>query len=157
MEAKGEKHTQAGRKAERHWNAFKVLIALFGPVLRLLGLHERGLRNALDVRFTRLELGFDNLPPQFDGFRILELSDLHLDFLPGPLETALELAAGERIDLCVSTGDYRKRASGHFEHILPVFEKLPTYLSARHGISRSSVITIAPEWWTASSAWASAC
>ncbi len=107
MEAAEAKHGPGGIRKRRHWVAFKQLIALFGVGLRITGLWRRGVRNAHDIALTRLELAFDDLPAAFDGFRILQLSDLHVDFLAEPLESALALVAGETIDLCVLTGDYR--------------------------------------------------
>ena len=134
MEAAEEKHSPSAAKTRRHWFAFKQMLRVFGWGLRLCGLYERGVRNALDIQLKRMELGFANLPAEFDGFRILQLSDLHVDFLPEPLDTALDLIAGEEVDLCVLTGDYRKRVSGPFEHIMPAFEKLFTRLRAQHGV-----------------------
>jgi len=134
MEAAEEKHTPRGVKERRHWVAFRRLLALFGVGLRLFGLYERGVRNALDIKLKRIELKFENLPSEFDGYRILQLSDPHVDFLAGPLDTALELISSEQVDLCVLTGDYRKRVSGPFEHILPTFEKLMAQLRAPNGI-----------------------
>jgi predicted MPP superfamily phosphohydrolase len=134
MEAGKEKHTPRAIKERRHWVAFRLMLALFGILLRICGLYERGIRNAQNVRLKRLDLAFQDLPPEFDGLRILQLSDLHVDFLPQTLDAALELVSGEPIDLCVLTGDYRKRVSGPFEHILPDFERLMTQLEPRGGI-----------------------
>ena len=134
MEAAEAKHTPRSIKGRRQWVAFKHMVALFGMGLRVCGLFERGLRNALDVKVTRIELDFENLPPEFDGFRILHLSDLHVDYLPESLQAALKRISGEKFDLCVLTGDYRKRVSGPFEHILPVFENLIAQISTRNGI-----------------------
>ncbi len=134
MEAAEEKHTPSAVTTRRHWFAFKQMLRLFGWGLQLCGLYERGVRNALDIELKRMELGFANLPAEFDGFRILQLSDLHVDFLPEPLDAALDLIAGEEVDLCVLTGDYRKRVSGPFEHIMPAFEKLLARLPAQHGV-----------------------
>ncbi len=122
MEVGKEKHTPRAVRTRRHWVAFKQMLALFGLGLRLFGLYGRGVRNAQDIRLKRLDLEFEDLPLEFDGFRILQLSDLHVDFLPEPLDAALDLIAGEEVDLCVLTGDYRKRISGPFEQILPAFE-----------------------------------
>ena len=134
MEAAEEKHTPKGGKQRRHWVAFSRLLALLGAGLRLFGLYERGIRNALDIKLKRIELKFENLPFEFDGYRILQLSDPHVDIHAGPVDTALELISGEQVDLCVLTGDYRKRFSGPFEHILPIFEKLMAQSRARDGI-----------------------
>ncbi len=139
MEAAKEKHTpRAARpravKKRRHWVAFRRLLTLFGVGLRLSGLYQRGIRNALDIKLKRIELEFENLPAEFDGYRILQLSDPHTDFLAGPWDTALELISDEPVDLCVLTGDYRKRVSGPFEQILPAFEKLMAQSRARDGV-----------------------
>jgi predicted MPP superfamily phosphohydrolase len=134
MEAAKEKHTPRGGKERRHWVAFRRLLALFGILLRVSGLYHWGVRNALDIKLRRIELEFENLPSEFDGYRILQLSDPHVDFFAEPWDTALELVSGEPVDLCVLTGDYRKRASGPFEHILPPFEKLLTRLRASNGV-----------------------
>lgn len=74
--------------------------------LRVTGLEARGKRNALAIRRTEVTFSFPDLPPAFDGYRLLHLTDLHLEFLPGLTERICELAA-EEADLCVMTGDYR--------------------------------------------------
>jgi predicted MPP superfamily phosphohydrolase len=134
MEAGYEKHTPRGGRARRHWRAFRRLLALFGAALRVTGLYRRGLRNALDIRLRRLELAFDDLPPEFDGYRILQLSDPHVDFLAAPFDIALDLVAGEPVELCVLTGDYRNAVSGPFAQILPAFEALVARLRPADGI-----------------------
>ena len=134
MESGKEKHTPRAVKKRRHWDLFKQLIALFGIGLRLIGLYDRGVRNALDIKLKEFEFAFPDLPAEFDGYRILQMSDLHVDFLPEALHRALELAQSQEIDLCVLTGDYRKRVSGPFEHILPSFEKIVSRMRARDGI-----------------------
>jgi predicted MPP superfamily phosphohydrolase len=134
MEAGKEKHTPRAIKERRHWVTFWLMLALFGILLRICGLYGRGIRNAQKVGLNRLYLAFQDLPPEFDGLRILQLGDLHVDFLPQTLDAALELVSGERFDLCILTGDYRKRVSGPFEHILPVFERLTAQLGRRGGI-----------------------
>ena len=75
--------------------------------MRLCGLYHLGIRNALDIKLTRLNLAFDDLPDAFDGFRILQLSDLHVDFLSGTLDAALDRVSGEQVDLCVLSRFYR--------------------------------------------------
>jgi predicted MPP superfamily phosphohydrolase len=132
MERAEVKETPIGRQ-KRHWGAFKVLIALFGFGLRLLGLYERGVRNAIDIRLNRLDLWFETLPKEFDGFRLLQLTDLHADFLPETLHAALELTVDVEADICVLTGDFRRRVKGSFDEILPAMEMLTSQISTRHG------------------------
>ena len=132
MERGEVKETPFGRQ-NRHWRVFKTLIGLFGFSLRMLGLYERGLRNAMDIRLNRLDLWFEDLPREFDGFRLLQLSDLHADFLPETLRAAVDLSAGVEADICVLTGDFRRRVKGPFDDILPAMERLASRISTSQG------------------------
>lgn len=132
MERAEVKETPTGPQ-KRHWGAFKALIALFGFALRLFGLYERGVRNAIDIRLNRLDLWFETLPKEFDGFRLLQLTDLHADFLPETLQAALNLTVDVEADICVLTGDFRRRVKGSFSEILPAMERLTSQISTRHG------------------------
>ncbi|MGQ9454797.1 MAG: metallophosphoesterase [Armatimonadota bacterium] len=58
-----------------------------------------------NLKLRVLELDFVNLPPAFDGYTILHLSDLHLTQF-GLLENRLvKLVSDLEADLCVVTGD----------------------------------------------------
>jgi uncharacterized protein len=81
------------------------IIAIGGLGLRLTGLHGRGLRNALDVRLVDREIVVPGLPAAFDGYRLLHISDTHLDVLPELAEVARRLLAGVEVDLLALTGD----------------------------------------------------
>ncbi len=85
---------------------FRAMVALAEALLRLTGLYQRGVQNALDIQLNRIELGFPNLPPAFDGFNILHVSDLHFAFFDGIQASLSNLVAGEDFDLCVITGDF---------------------------------------------------
>jgi predicted MPP superfamily phosphohydrolase len=134
MEAQKWNYTPRGGPKRRFWPWLKTLIAVFGWGLRVVRLHERGVRNALDIRLVQFELHFKDLPAEFDGFRILQLSDLHLDSLAGTMDAALALIPETEVDLCVLTGDYRDRVTGPFEYILPRMRQLVTRVNARHGL-----------------------
>ena len=71
------------------------------------GLYWRGLRNAqrIDVRENVIARG--DLPPAFDGYTILQISDLHVDLNARPLARLAGLVETLDYDLCVLTGDYR--------------------------------------------------
>lgn len=134
MERGEVKNTPHGGRQVRHWNAFKALVGLFGVGLRLLGAYDRGVRNAHDIQINRLELWFEDLPKEFDGFQLLQLTDLHVDFLPETMQITCSLIAGIEADLCVLTGDYRRRVKGPFDQIMPAIGKLASQVSTRHGI-----------------------
>jgi uncharacterized protein len=81
------------------------LLALAGLGLRMVGLYERGRRNALDLRRVEIEVAVPGLPAAFDGYRILHVSDTHLDVLPELVEVTRGLLADLEVDLLALTGD----------------------------------------------------
>jgi len=134
MQAGGDRFGPEGPHSRNRWQLLKLAIRVFGLGLKAVGLYERGVRNALDIRLTRLEFRFPDLPAAFDGFTILQLTDLHVDGLPGTMEAARAHAADLDVDLCVLTGDYRFRVQGPYEQILPGMAELVAAVRARHGI-----------------------
>jgi predicted MPP superfamily phosphohydrolase len=66
-----------------------------------------GAARALRLEVTELTASFPDLPAAFDGYRILHLTDLHLDNIDGTAEAVAERVAGLDSDLCVITGDIR--------------------------------------------------
>lgn len=133
MERSGTKHTPSGRH-RRHWGQFKLLCRVGEVLFRLTGLEKRGLRNALDIRLNRMELGFDNLPADFDGYTVLHLSDLHIDGMEGLAERLASLVARIEVDLCILTGDYRFRVHGGFEPTMRGLTTVRRAIRARDGI-----------------------
>jgi predicted MPP superfamily phosphohydrolase len=80
--------------------------------LRLTGLYGLGRRNARAVQVRSNDVPIEGLPRGLDGFRLLHLSDLHLDLDPGLTDVIIERVQGLEVDLCVLTGDYRASTSG---------------------------------------------
>ena len=133
MEGGRIKHTPLGTRSVSLWPVFRVAVTVFGLGLQLIGLYRRGVENALAVRLTRLELGFPTLPPAFHGYRVLHLTDLHVDHLEGTTEAAIRLVSGLDVDLCVLTGDYRRATGGPFEQVLPGMQRLVEAVGAHDG------------------------
>lgn len=92
-----------------NWYSIHSIIRL---VLRLTGLHERGRRNALDVRVRHNSIGIEGLPGSFDGFTILHLSDLHVDMNPDTPQAIIDCVDSLEYDICVLTGDFRALTYG---------------------------------------------
>jgi predicted MPP superfamily phosphohydrolase len=86
--------------------------------LRLTGLYRRAQRNAADVRIRRNMLHFPRLPQPFDGYTILQISDLHVDISAPAMRRLAELLGEVGYDLCVLTGDYRGKTFGPIEPTL---------------------------------------
>lgn len=80
--------------------------------LRVTMLLKRAQRNALNITVKTNEVTIPRLPPAFDGFRLLHLTDLHLDMNQAFPAILSECIAGLDYELCVLTGDYRYRTHG---------------------------------------------
>jgi hypothetical protein len=134
MEAGNEKHTPDKKHHSRHWGLFKFFLFAFRVFLGLTGLYKRGVRNALDIDLNQVELEFDNLPPDFDGYRILQISDPHLDALEDLGPSIANLVKHSRPNLCVLTGDYRYRVHGSFDKVRGAFATVFAAINAPDGI-----------------------
>jgi uncharacterized protein len=96
--------------------------------LRLVGLHERGRRNALAIQVRSHEILLSQLPQALDGFTLLQLSDLHVDINAQFVDALIERVRLLDYDLCVITGDYRASTFGPFEPTLARLERLRPHL-----------------------------
>lgn len=101
---------------------------------RLLGLYDRGKRNALIFEENRVAFDFEDLPDSFDGYTVLFLSDLHLDGLEGLTERIQSAVRDLRVDLCILGGDFRMETYGPFNEALAELQKLIPEIRAKDGI-----------------------
>ena len=93
-------------------------------------------RGATDYQVRRVTLHFPNLPPAFDGFKVIQISDLHTGSFNStePLRRAVAMINQQNADLVLMTGDLvNNRATEVEPHIdalaqiksgLPVFSSL---------------------------------
>lgn len=102
--------------------------------LSLLGLFKRGKRNALQPLVRIVQFAFPDLPPAFDGFRLMQLSDFHIDGVDGLAEVLAERLPQVPCDLCVFTGDYRYDDRGPCEPVYPRMQAVINAINSRHGI-----------------------
>jgi predicted MPP superfamily phosphohydrolase len=123
-----------GGKRKQHWYTLLVMMKTFEWTLKRVGQYERGVRNAETVLLRDLDLTFPNLPSAFDGYRILHISDPHLDGMPGLEDRILERVAGRAFDLCVLTGDYRTELHGPIRAVMAALERLVRGIHARDGV-----------------------
>ena len=96
--------------------------------LKLTGLYWRGRRNTGRILVKRNNVMFKELPPLFDGFTILHLSDMHVDMNEAAMQRLIELVSDVRYDLCVLTGDYRGKNYGPFEATLDGVARVRAHL-----------------------------
>ena len=69
--------------------------------LKLAGLYGRARRNADHVVVKKHSVAFANLPPAFDNFTILHISDLHADKSVGAMRHLVSVVGGLQYDICV--------------------------------------------------------
>lgn len=60
-----------------------------------------------NFKVRKKRLGFKNLPPAFDGLRVLQISDFHTGSWSGtaPMERAVKLINAQKADIILFTGD----------------------------------------------------
>jgi uncharacterized protein len=97
--------------------------------LKLTGLYWRARKNAERVQIRHNDIVLPRLPAAFDGFTILQISDLHVDISPGAMRRLSELLPGLTYDLCVLTGDYRGKTYGSFEATIAGMARLSEHLA----------------------------
>jgi predicted MPP superfamily phosphohydrolase len=66
----------------------------------------------MDVQLVTNEIFFSSLPPEMDGLRILQISDLHLDLDPALTSVIVSIIEDLDYDLALITGDYRDDTKG---------------------------------------------
>jgi predicted MPP superfamily phosphohydrolase len=96
--------------------------------LQLTGLYARGRRNARSIDVKSHDVPIANLPTAFDGFTILQLSDLHIDMTAAFVDTLIHTIGPLQYDLCVLTGDYRARTFGSYEAALSGMRRLRPHI-----------------------------
>lgn len=91
---------------------------LITRLLRFTGFAARGRANCLRIETVTRDQPLANLPTAFDGFRLLHLSDLHLDCVEGFTDRLVDLIAHTPHDLAVITGDFADHPAGYFHDCL---------------------------------------
>ena len=116
-----------GGTREFYLENLEILPVALRTGLRLTGMLGRATRNTIKFRVEHHTVKLADLPPGFDGYRILHLSDLHIDGLPDKGASLCQLVSGLDYDLCVITGDYRFLTHGDY---LPALEAMAPLAAA---------------------------
>lgn len=96
--------------------------------LRLTLLHGRGRRNARRIQVRRHHIRLPDLPPAFEGYTLLHLSDLHLDMSDDFPHVLADVVRGLSYNLCIMTGDYRARTFGATDATVAAMRRLRPHL-----------------------------
>ena len=124
MEQSGMRYTVNGVHPIKKATPFERALGLFEFGLKKTGLYEWGHKRATQIRRNSFELFFPHLPPAFDGFRILHLSDLHIDKFAGLDDLIVNAVADVQPDICFLTGDFRAADDGAYGHVLPLLDRV---------------------------------
>lgn len=120
------------RKSTRKFHIINLTFIIFMVkwTIKLLQLWNRGMRNAEQLQITPCTMTLPDLPPQFDGYRILFASDLHIEGINALHERMIEQASHESYDICLLGGDYRLGNKGssvtaieHLSKLIPALRK----------------------------------
>jgi len=101
---------------------------------KTIHIYERGKRNALVIEKREVAFHFPDLPSAFDGYKILFLSDLHLDALDGLTEEIIRIVRQTPVDLCILGGDFRVNTFGPFTSALLETQRLLPEIHAADGV-----------------------
>lgn len=102
--------------------------ALMRFAIQLVGMYERGQSNARNLQVKKNPIHLPHLPKAFHDFRILHLTDLHVDMDDRNLTALIQTVANLHYDICVLTGDYRARTFGAIEGAVAGMQRLVTML-----------------------------
>jgi predicted MPP superfamily phosphohydrolase len=104
-----------------NWYAAPLIVR---SALKVAGLYSRARRNADKIVVRRNIVVCERLPPAFDDYTILHISDLHVDISEGAMQHLVSLVGDIQYDICVLTGDYRGKTHGPFEKSLQGLNQL---------------------------------
>ncbi|MBF0326108.1 MAG: metallophosphoesterase family protein [Alphaproteobacteria bacterium] len=93
----------------RYWpkkSPLEIFLRSSRPLLRATGILAAFTAHSLRVQRIDLCVTSPKLPKAFDGYRLLHLTDMHLDGNDHLAEAIAAAVAGTAPDLCVLTGDY---------------------------------------------------
>ncbi len=81
-----------------------------------------------NIRVRHITLTFDNLPEQFDGLRIAQLSDIHAGTYTGRyagiLDRAIDSILAQKPDIICFTGDIQNVQPAELEPAMPILSRL---------------------------------
>ncbi|UOG75726.1 metallophosphoesterase [Hymenobacter tibetensis] len=87
-------------------------------------------KGGTDYQVKRVTLRFPNLPASFDGFKLLQISDLHTGSFAStePLQRAVALINQQNADLVVMTGDLVNNIATEVEDHIPALAQIQSKL-----------------------------
>ncbi len=149
----------------REWRACHIALSPFARALNFesvlyyrwfmkgvftsMGIYNKGVMNALNVQVKSIDMEFPTLPQAFNGYRILFISDLHIDGLDGLDDRLRDLVSKLKADICLLGGDYKMEMYGQFFKANRKLRDLVKHINAHDGIfgilGNHDCLEVAPE------------
>lgn len=109
---------------------FLAKLALGLGAIPFLGLLWGMVKGGTDYTVRRVTLKYPNLPAGFDGFKVLQISDLHTGSFNStePLERAVAMINQQGADLILMTGDLVNNRAEEVEPHIPALSKIKSEL-----------------------------
>ncbi|CAN5339547.1 metallophosphoesterase [soil metagenome] len=109
-----------------HRSEFLSKVALATTVVPFTAFAYGIISGAHDYRVRRVTVKLKNLPKQFDGIRIGQLSDIHSGSFwnKTAVKGGVEMMMNEKPDVIFFTGDLVNNESSEVKEYVPIFEKL---------------------------------
>ena len=87
-------------------------------------------KGGTDYTVRRVTLRYPNLPPAFDGFKVLQISDLHTGSFNStePLQRAVAMINQQGADLILMTGDLVNNRATEVEPHIPALQQIKSEL-----------------------------
>jgi len=117
-----------------YWENFEFMPKALEVILKLSGSMKRASDNALCYRLQESDFPIEGLSRSFDGYRILHLSDLHIDRIRDGGDRLRRTVKGLEYDLCVLTGDFRFDTYGEFDEVMSRMARLMEILDCSDGV-----------------------
>jgi uncharacterized protein len=80
------------------------------------------------VQVVQNEVVLPQMPAPFDGFRLMQLADLHCDLDPELIDIVIERIGGLEYDAAVLTGDYHNKIAGDPDTSLELMARLAPHI-----------------------------
>jgi uncharacterized protein len=107
-------------------NQFLSQLGLFVAAVPFTAFIYGMVKGAYDYRVKRVVLNFPNLPKAFDGYKMLQISDLHTGSFTStaPLKEAVEIINKQEADLVFFTGDLVNNLASEVQPHIPALKQI---------------------------------
>ena len=124
----------SGGGVKLYWEDSDLLPVALNIFLNIFCLKKRAIRNATDYRVEKVNVVLKNLPMPFHGFRILQLSDLHISSIAKKGNKLQSIIQNLDFDLCVITGDFRYDTFGDYNNTIELINNLASSIHCKDGV-----------------------